>query len=105
MWVSKEIPEFFHDIVGDSDDAFNSSFINTIFSQELIVSRPLDDVPGNSAGLGEFEIPINEVGYVGEVQAQILFVVLEPLVLGGEVIEDFSEGCLGVGEKEPDCLR
>ena len=105
MWVSKEIPEFFHDIIGDSNDAFNSSLINPIFPQEFIVSRSLNDVPGKSTGLSEFEIPINEVGYIGELQPQIPFVIFEPLVLGGKVIEYFLEGCFGVGEEESYGLR
>ena len=71
-------------IIDHSQNIINSGLILNILTQQVSLASSLDDIPADSFRLCQFEVTVNQIGEVGEVQSEILFVGSEPL-LGGSV--------------------
>jgi len=86
----------------NSYDSIDFSFILGVPSQELSPSWSVDDVFGNSDGLWNLDITINQVREVGEVKSDAELILFEPFVL--VVVLNLLEVSFCVGEKVPEEL-
>ena len=56
--------------VENREEAFELGVVVVVLSEELGLAPPSDDVPLNGLGLGDVVLSVDEVGEVGEVEAE-----------------------------------
>jgi len=73
-------------------------FLEALAQQLLALLGPLDDVDRDGCRLGELEVAVDEVGQVGEFQAETLPVLAEPLLR--LLVPDVLKVCAGVSQQK-----
>ena len=91
-----------HRIVKNAHDVVDIPCILGVLPEEVGLARASNDVLGDGGGLSQFEISVDEVGDVGEVEAQILLILIEPLL--PVVVLHLLEGQASVREKKTQVL-
>lgn len=102
IFIPEQSSDVFHSIIKDSKDVINFSLILEIFPKEISFSWAIDDVFSDCCWFWEFEVTINEVGKVGEIQSNVDFIFFEPFIL--IVILNLFELGASVWEKVADIL-
>lgn len=86
------------DIVDDSDDVVDEGSILRVFAEQFGVFAPGDNIPTDGIRFSQLDISINQVGEVGEGQAQAVLVLAEPLLRA--LVHLTGEVGAGVGQQK-----
>lgn len=70
----------------DGKEAFEMGVVLQALAQEFLVSPLLDDVALDGVGFGDVVLSIKQVRQIGEIDAQVDLVLLEPVIRIGVVI-------------------
>lgn len=73
-------------LIEDRKEALKSSIILVVLTKKLAFSPSLDDICLNGSWLCDIEVSIDQVRQVGEVESEVLLVILKPFLTGGIVI-------------------
>ena len=98
---AKQRSQCFLVISPHTKNVFNKSLVSDIFAKELRFEA-FRDVLDRGNGFSELIVAIDEIGHVGEIKAEVLFVLFKPFLPG--LVLHFFEVSADIGEQVTDML-
>lgn len=96
--VEAELQDWGLDVVDHTDDVVNDGGVLGVLARELVVLALGDDVFADGIGLSQLELAVDQIGQVGEGDAQAGLVLAEPLLWG--LVDLAGEGLSSVGQQK-----